>query len=659
MGMDSHLDAFDNMVDGSIMRMTASPLGAMPHHSKDIRGLSLDRGGLGIRRLHVVMTAAWASSFLHANFMLAKNYRDLVNFISSYQYTLGTFTRTLGLLADFRPDSVFMREPRQVHADRPTRLCHVDWPRAEQGQLPQYEPLPQKSFNAEIDGDIERRLLEEMREDESKHLDAAWLVSNQYKGSGSILLPYAPRPALNLDGLHFSIHLATRLLLPLSSSDTRYNNSDKIQSSPIPNLLLPSSSSSILPPNNSNNNLSSDLNDRVNGNDAVDDDVGTLREANSVDVGFNYNSSLPSKSTSSSSSSSTNKHHQLPPPPQHRPSSSSSLLPPLRAPSTQCLGCNNPNCASQGRFHAYNCRTLQKLQIARHDAVKNALADLLRRIVGKNCVSTEFMPFSDTPLITASSAQAADSLPAAAAAAPSGDLLMAFDIRAVFPGGRVLLFDISIANPACSKMVKKFKSHMVAGAAARAHQNLKALKYDGLVNALRLDKSSFISFSVEATGRLGPMASDFLKTTLERIANLNADTLASSVRFFKRRMRYLLASFNAQLIASFSKSSRELWQPASLLYQYHRSSLSGLDSGIGMVDKNLSVYDDLEDDDSELHWTSSLPQASKSPDPSPEDPTSDSIDDILNAVNEPCGGGGCGGSDTIYSQALLMEVLDN
>ena len=269
--------------------------------------------------------------------------------------------------------------------------------------------------------------------------------------------------------------------------------------------------------------------------------------------------------------------------------------------------------------------------------------DLLRRIVGKSNVIPEFAPFSDTPLSSVQPPSATDAPPDHAPAAgstsaphhaPSNASLRAFDIRASFPGGRIFLVDVSIANPACKKMVEKYRSHCTPGAAARAHQDMKARNYGEEVRALGLDRSCLISFAVEATGRLGPMASRFLNSTLKKVSAINPDTLASSVRFFLRRMRYLLASFNAQLIAAFSKSSQELWQPASLLYQYHRSSLSGLDSGIGIVDKNLSVYDDLEDDDPELHWTSYLPQSSKTQVLSHGAPTDDNIDENLKGVSE-------------------------
>jgi len=85
------------------------------------------------------------------------------------------------------------------------------------------------------------------------------------------------------------------------------------------------------------------------------------------------------------------------------------------------------------------------------------------------------------------------------------------DIFCPFPT-RTFIVDIAIVDPSAPSYICMVNSHQVSDAAARERERVKITDF----NAASIDGVQFVPFVVEATGRLGPAAMDFLKLIIHR-----------------------------------------------------------------------------------------------------------------------------------------------
>ena len=163
------------------------------------------------------------------------------------------------------------------------------------------------------------------------------------------------------------------------------------------------------------------------------------------------------------------------------------LLPATWAPPgayTACTHCSmlpGGDRAQDHRFHGLNCRLGQGARTTRHDAVRDALAQALSRLFGSHAVQRE-------PRL--------------------GPGLKEPDISLATPAG-VIHIDVSIVNPTAERHLAAHSDTTPLAAATVAEAD-KRRQYRHTLETLGLREDALVPFVVEATGRLGTAAQEFL-----------------------------------------------------------------------------------------------------------------------------------------------------
>ena len=164
------------------------------------------------------------------------------------------------------------------------------------------------------------------------------------------------------------------------------------------------------------------------------------------------------------------------------------------------------------RFHCLNCRRGNGARTERHDAVRNCVANGLKKLFGPQAVQVE-------PHLQA-------------AGAPR---LAEPDI-ALHTGAGVVYLDVSVVNPACQSHLGHRSDTDQAAAAAHMEQT-KVNRYRETLLALGLEAGALVPFVVEATGRFGPAASQFMASLGDRPGIRPGVNVATTVRFMIATLR--------------------------------------------------------------------------------------------------------------------------
>jgi len=167
--------------------------------------------------------------------------------------------------------------------------------------------------------------------------------------------------------------------------------------------------------------------------------------------------------------------------------------------------------------HGYNCARQQGLRTKRHNAVRDALADLLRNLFGTTRVAIE--------------PQFGDRRP---------------DISCILPHGARYI-DVSIANPGAEHIALRAAEEDDAAANDRATE--KRALYENVLAAHGVQPDAFVPFVLETTGRLGPDAKRFLDevrtAAAHALPNRNTEL---TVNFYTDRIKKLLLDGTAAVM---------------------------------------------------------------------------------------------------------------
>ena len=120
-------------------------------------------------------------------------------------------------------------------------------------------------------------------------------------------------------------------------------------------------------------------------------------------------------------------------------------------------------------------------------------------------------------------------------------------------GGGLRLFDVAIPNPAANSALARQSDTIVLAAARDAEVEKRAhcraaLAHKGLAD------TAFISFVMEATGRLGGAAETFLDQVIT-FPDIQTEDAIGTVRFSVARLQTLIAKGNAIAIGAFSRGA--------------------------------------------------------------------------------------------------------
>jgi hypothetical protein len=192
--------------------------------------------------------------------------------------------------------------------------------------------------------------------------------------------------------------------------------------------------------------------------------------------------------------------------------------------------CRHGTDISNAPTHALDCSSNQALYIRRHDGVCKLLMTLIRVAMPGSQVSANMRVYGGE-----GSREAVIS-----------------DLRVV-NGSEVYVFDVTITDPGGKIHVTRNQAARREDAAAMAREHAKREKYTKVVGLCvspqvledvhSSAQQKFIPFAVEATGRLGPMARQFLK-------KLNDDNpvFSHEISFFLYAMGACIARCNSQMI---------------------------------------------------------------------------------------------------------------
>lgn len=136
-------------------------------------------------------------------------------------------------------------------------------------------------------------------------------------------------------------------------------------------------------------------------------------------------------------------------------------------------------------FHCLSCRGMTNIRTTRHNKVRQAVVGVLSLLFNKESIRLPKEPVIDNHQ-------------------HRGDILVVF-------GGTSYVLDITIVNAASVTNVQRVDSHTTPGAAAKAAEERKLAKY--AANGATSSAYTTIPFVLEATGRLGTMAEDFIQLT--------------------------------------------------------------------------------------------------------------------------------------------------
>jgi len=101
-------------------------------------------------------------------------------------------------------------------------------------------------------------------------------------------------------------------------------------------------------------------------------------------------------------------------------------------------------------------------------------------------------------------------------------------------GNTIYYIDVAVASPSSQRAILAGSS-VTPDAAATQREAEKRAKYAPLMEALGVNPARFIPFVVEATGRFGPAASNFLKKLPHQDLMRPGVNMDSAVQFFKRK----------------------------------------------------------------------------------------------------------------------------
>ena len=183
------------------------------------------------------------------------------------------------------------------------------------------------------------------------------------------------------------------------------------------------------------------------------------------------------------------------------------------------------------RFHGLNCPQGQRARKLRHDLLRNALGDLLKRLFGAANVVLE--PNLGLPQVRVQP-----------------------DIR-LRVGMGVVLVDLTIVNPACTSHVNHGSS-TTEGATATFAEVEKRRKYADALTALHLSDDAFVPFAVECTGRLGSSAASFLQLLPSLPGASQSVDAQSAISFFEKRLRTICLRGNARCLQDNEQRHRAL-----------------------------------------------------------------------------------------------------
>ena len=199
------------------------------------------------------------------------------------------------------------------------------------------------------------------------------------------------------------------------------------------------------------------------------------------------------------------------------------LLPAPWMPADQHIVCRfcAINRCPDARFHGLNCSACSGIRTTRHNAVRDAVADGLVRIFSRAAVVVE---------------------PATGQDLRRPDILLTV-------GQKVWLIDIAVVNPASSKHVSN-GSDTVPLAASAAMETKKRADYAPTLPVLNLDPSALVPFVVEATGRLGKGALDFLDALLTAPGRNPHCNVSNTTRFMIGRITAAIIRGNSLALAA-------------------------------------------------------------------------------------------------------------
>ena len=186
-------------------------------------------------------------------------------------------------------------------------------------------------------------------------------------------------------------------------------------------------------------------------------------------------------------------------------------------------------------FHALCCRVASEYRMARHDRVQYLLIQYLKRIF-PTCEIIKYKRIQDEEELNAGEPEQPRKI---------SDFQLTVD-------GKKYFIDIAIVNPSSpSYMSKSPSSTTTPLVAALTEEIRKKRRYDLLEHP---ENFRFIPFVIEATGRLGTQATDFIEemSDLRKEAfNLPDDNLANIRRYFLRAVNATIIKGNAQIIRKF------------------------------------------------------------------------------------------------------------
>ena len=173
--------------------------------------------------------------------------------------------------------------------------------------------------------------------------------------------------------------------------------------------------------------------------------------------------------------------------------------------------------------HGLNCAALQGQRTQRHTLIRDALAEMLRKLFGSTVVVLN---------------------------PPVGPLQL--DVKVTLGLGERYV-DVSFVNPASSSAPATAGDVDDAAALQRAHE--KRLHYRNTLAGLQIDVDQcLVPFIIETTGRFGPDAKAFLdEVTLAARALDHGRDPSGTITYYVDRMKHLILETNASLAHAVSK----------------------------------------------------------------------------------------------------------
>jgi hypothetical protein len=201
----------------------------------------------------------------------------------------------------------------------------------------------------------------------------------------------------------------------------------------------------------------------------------------------------------------------------------------------QCTICGAQDKVHDYRYHALNCRRTGDVRSQRHNAVKQALAEMLAALFGQAAVSVE------TPL---------------------GPHLRVPDITLTV-GAQVRAIDVCVVNPTADRYDPPGPDAPPAGHAAAAAERRKRLSYAPSLAARNLAPEAFVPFAIEATGRFGGAAEAFL-ASLPLLDPAGArEGFSDIVDFHIARLRIITLRGNARAYCTYAPYLQTLRAPTA------------------------------------------------------------------------------------------------